>query len=147
MTGVHLMSTKVTKLLAAAGALAFTAFAGEAWALEGNTPYLPGVSIGIPQGALPPPGFYASMNNVIISGGLKNDKGDSATFADGNGLNANAYLFIPSILWIPTWQPLAFMNATIGFDAVEPYVQQSFNRNIPATAAGFFNTIIGGNVS
>jgi hypothetical protein len=141
------MSTKLTKLLAAAGAVAFTAFAGEAWALEGNTPYLPGVSVGIPQGALPPPGFYASMDNVIISGSLKNDSGNNPNLGDGNGLNANAYLFIPSILWVPTWQPLAFMNATIAFDAVEPYVQQSFNRNIPATAAGFFNTIIGGNVS
>ena len=140
------MSTKLTKLLAAAGALAVTAFAGEAWALEGNTPYLPGVSIGIPTGALPPPGFYTSMDNVIISGGLRNDSGNSPNLGDGNGLNANAYLFIPSILWVPTWQPLGFMNATIAFDAVEPYVQQSFNRNIPATAAGFFNTIIGANV-
>src|SRR5215469_9322745 len=92
--GGQLMSTKLTQVLAGAGALAFTAFAGEAWALEGNTPYLPGVSIGIPQGALPPPGFYASVDNVIISGGLKNDSGNSATFANGAGLNANAYILI-----------------------------------------------------
>jgi hypothetical protein len=141
------MSTKFTKLVAAAGALALTAFAGEAWALEGNTPYLPGVSVGIPIGALPPPGFYASDDNVIISGSLKNNSGNDAHLAPGVGLNANAYLNIPSILWVPTWQPLGFMNATIAFDAVEPYVQQSFNLNIPATAAAFFNTIIGANVS
>jgi hypothetical protein len=141
------MSTKVTKLIAGAGALALTAFAGEAWALEGNTPYLPGVSVGIPIGALPPPGFYASDDNVIISGALQNASGNNAQLAPGVGLNANAYLNIPSILWVPTWQPLGFMNATIAFDAVEPYVQQSFNLNIPATAAAFFNTIVGANIS
>ena len=145
------MSTKLTKVAAAAGALAFTAFAGEAWAIEGNTPYLAGVSIGIPIGALPPPGFYASDDNVIISGGLRNNNGDPANFGGGRGINANAYLNIPSVLWVPTWQPLGFMNATIAFDVVEPYIQQSFNETavgiLPTTAAAFFNTIIGANVS
>ena len=142
------MSTKHTKVMAAAGALAFTAFAGEAWAVEGNTPYLPGVSVGIPIGALPPPGFYASDNNVIISGGLKDGSGnDTKAFT----ANVNQYLNIPSILWAPTWQPLGFMNATIAFDAVAPFVQQSFQTNppgiIPPTSSGFFNTIVGANVS
>jgi hypothetical protein len=129
--------------MAAAGALAFTAFAGEAWAIEGNTPYLAGVSIGIPTGALPPPGFYASDDNVIISGGLRNDSGNNVP------VNANAYLNIPSVLWAPTWQPLSGMGATIAFDAVLPYVQQSFNVSspgFPSTAAAFFNPIIGANV-
>ncbi len=140
------MSTKLTKLIAGAGALAFTAFAGEAWAIEGNTPYLPGVSVGIPIGALPPPGFYASDDNVIISGGLKDGAGNDTKLVTAN---VNAYLNIPSVLWVPTWQPLGFMNATIAFDAVEPYTQQSFGgtAGITPTAAGFFNTIVGANVS
>src|SRR5690242_9355776 len=128
------MSTKVTKLIAGAGALAFTAFAGQAWAIEGNTPYLPGVSVGIPIGALPPPGFYASDDNVIINGGLVNNSGNAVK--PPFNANVNAYLNIPSVLWVPTWQPLGFMNATVAFDAVEPYVQQSFNANnlgIPTT--------------
>jgi hypothetical protein len=142
------MSTKLTKVLAAAGALAFTAFAGGAWAEQGNTPYLPGVSVGIPIGALPPPGFYASDDNVIISGGLKDGNGNDTKLITAN---VNAYLNIPSVLWVPTWQPLGFMNATVAFDAVEPFVQQSFQTNpagvITPTAAGFFNTIVGANVS
>src|SRR5690348_13583033 len=142
------MSTKLTKLIAGAGALAFTAFAGEAWAEQGNTPYLPGVSVGIPIGALPPPGFYASDDNVIISGGLKDGNGNDTKLITAN---VNAYLNIPSVLWVPTWQPLGFMNATVAFDAVEPFVQQSFQTNpagvITPTAAGFFNTIVGANVS
>ena len=139
-------SYELTKLIAAAGALGFTAFAGEAWAEQGNTPYLPGVSVGIPIGALPPPGFYASDNNVIINGGLKDGSGNSTKFPLNS--NVNAYLNIPSLLWSPTWQPLGFMNATIAFDLVEPYVQQSFAGVVtPPTASGFFNTIIGANVS
>jgi hypothetical protein len=133
------MSTKLTKLVAAAGALAFTAFAGEAWALEGPTPYLPGVSVGIPIGALPPPGFYFSDDNVILNGGFKNGSGNDAP------LNINGYLQIPSLLWVPTWQPLGFMNATIAFDVVQPY--NFVATNVAPGVAGFFNTIIGANAS
>jgi hypothetical protein len=139
---------KLSKILSAvgAGALAVAGWAGDAWAIEGNTPYLPGVSVGIPIGALPPPGFYFSDDNVIINGGLKDGGGNSTKFPLNS--NANAYLNIPSILWVPTWQPLQFMGATIAFDAVEPYIQQSFAGVVtPATAGGFFNTIVGANVS
>src|SRR5438067_2553032 len=133
------MSTKLTKVLAAAGALAFTAFAGEAWAIEGPTPYLPGVSVGIPIGALPPPGFYFSDDNVIFNGGLKNGSGNDLP------ININGYLNIPSVLWVPTWQPLAGMNATIAFDVVQPY--NYFSTNVSGSAAGFFYTIVGANIS
>src|SRR5262249_54997745 len=141
--GGHLMNTKLTTIMAAAGALAFTAFAGEAWAVEGNTPYLPGVSVGIPIGALPPPGFYASNNNVIISGGLKDGSGnDTKAFT----ANVNQYLNISSVLWVPTWQPFGFLgNPTYAAAVVVPFVQQSFQTNPPGiitpTASGFFNTI------
>jgi hypothetical protein len=134
--------------MATAGALAFTAFAGEAWAVEGNTPYQPGISVGIPIGALPPPGFYASDDNTIINGGLKDGSGNNTTAIHAN---VNQYVNIPSVLWAPTWQPLSFMNATMAFDAVVPFVQQSFATNppgaLPPTASGFFNTILGANVS
>jgi hypothetical protein len=136
------MSTKLTKLIAGAGALAFTAFAGEAWALGDSTPYLPGVSVGIPIGALPPPGFYASDDNVIFNGGLRNGSGDVV-----HGVNLNGYLNIPSILWVPTWQPLAGMNATIAFDAVQPYNFVAVSGGAGPGLAGFFNTIVGANVS
>jgi hypothetical protein len=134
------MSTKLTKLIAAAGAIAFTAFAGEAWAENGPTPLLPGGSVGIPIGALPPPGFYAADTNVILNGGLKNGSGN-----DVPGVNANVYLQVPSLLYVPTWQPLGFMNATIAFDVVQPYNFVAVNPGPGVT--GLFNTIVGANVS
>jgi hypothetical protein len=70
-------SSTLLKTIAAFGAVAVTAWAGEAMALEGPTPYLPGVTVGIPIGALPPPGIYFSDNNVILEGGLKDNNGNS----------------------------------------------------------------------
>jgi hypothetical protein len=131
------------KLIAGAGALAFTAFAGEAWALEGPTPYLPGVSIGIPIGALPPPGFYASDDNVIIEGGLRNNSGNNLPG------NVSVYLNIPSVLWVPTWQPFGFLgNPTFAMAFVQPYLQQNLDFSglvgpgVKSISNGFFNTII-----
>jgi hypothetical protein len=53
-------SSKRLKAIAALGAVAVTAWAKDTMALEGPTPYLPGGSVGIPIGVLPPPGFYFS---------------------------------------------------------------------------------------
>jgi hypothetical protein len=48
------------KTIAALGAFVVIAWARDAMALEGPAPYLPGVTVGIPTGVLPPPGFYFS---------------------------------------------------------------------------------------
>ena len=56
-------------------AYAVTAFPIEAPAAEGKTPYQSGISVGIPLGALPPPGFYASDENLLVIGGLRDNAG------------------------------------------------------------------------
>jgi len=44
---------------------------------EGITPYLPGATTGVPVGALPPPGYYATEDNYVVFGELKGGKGQS----------------------------------------------------------------------
>jgi hypothetical protein len=132
------MTSKLVKFAATAGAVAFAAWAGNAYALEGNSPYLPGVSVGIPTGALPPAGFYASDDNVIITGGLRNSSGNALPG------NVNVYLNIPSVLWVPGWN---ILGATYGAAIVEPYAMQNVNvgpnsGSTNSTSSGMFNTII-----
>jgi hypothetical protein len=134
-----MITSKLVRMMAV-GSVAALAYASQAFALEGNSPYQPGVSIGIPTGALPPPGLYFSDDNVVILGPLKNSAGKSI------GANVFQYVNAPAVLWSPTWQPLSFMNATMAFDAVEPFVNQSFGP-VGKTQTGFFNSIIGANVS
>jgi hypothetical protein len=140
------MMSKLVKFAAAAGAVAFAAWAGNAYALEGNSPFLPTVTVGIPIGALPPAGFYASDDNVIITGAFKNNSGNST------GANVNTYLNIPSVLWVPGW---SFLGATYGAAIIQPYAMQSLNfsgllgrgpaegpAGSQSTSSGLFNTII-----
>jgi hypothetical protein len=131
------MTSKIAKLMAAAGVAGFAGWAGQASAVELVTPYLPGNSVGIPTGALPPPGFYASDENVIIEGAIYNNSGNAIP------ANVNVYLNIPSILWVPG---LNILGATYAAAIVEPYLQQNLDLSgIGAgkeTSQGMFNTII-----
>lgn len=130
------MTSKLAKLMATAGVVAATGFAGQAFAVEGNTPYLPGVSVGTPIGALPPAGFYASDDNVIINGGLRNNSGNALP------ANVTAYLNIPSVLWVPG---LNILGATYAVALVQPYSEQNLNLSQVGGGSsiqnGLFNTI------
>ncbi|MGO8919642.1 MAG: transporter [Stellaceae bacterium] len=131
------MTSKLVKLMAAAGVAAAAGWAGQAFAVEGNTPYLPGVSVGTPVGALPPPGFYASDDNVIINGGLRNNSGNNLP------ANVTAYLNIPAVLWAPG---INILGATYAAVLIQPYSEQ--NLDLSGLGAGksieqgLFNTII-----
>jgi hypothetical protein len=122
------MISKLTKLLGAAAAVALTAWAGQALAVEGNTPFLSGVSVGTPSGALPPPGFYFSDDNVLINGGL-HSPGSTAAPA-----NVSVYLNIPSVLWAPGW---SFLGGTYALALSQPFAQQ----NLDLAGAGLGKTI------
>jgi len=131
------MTSKIVKLLAAAGVAGFAGWAGQASAVELVTPYLPGNSVGIPTGALPPPGFYASDINVVINGPITNGSGNSI------GANVSVYLNIPSVLWVPG---LNILGATYAAAVVEPYVEQNVDLGSiggpKSISNGMFNTII-----
>lgn len=135
--GVEKMTSRIVKLMAAAGVAGFAGWAGQASAVELVTPYLPGNSVGIPTGALPPPGFYASDVNVVIEGPIFNNSGNAIP------ANVNVYLNIPSVLWVPG---LNILGATYAAAIVEPYVQQNLDlTGLGAgkeTSQGMFNTII-----
>jgi hypothetical protein len=130
------MTSKLVKLVATAGVVAAAGWAGQALAVEGNTPYLPGVSAGTPVGALPPPGFYFADDNVIINGGLRNNSNNNLP------ANVTAYLNIPSVLWAPG---INILGATYAAVLIQPYSEQ----NLDLTGVGggkqiqqgLFNTI------
>jgi hypothetical protein len=130
------MTSRLLKFLGAAGVVALTAWGGQALAIEGNTPYLPGISVGTPAGALPPPGFYFSDDNVIINGGLKDNNGNNV------GANVTAYLNIPAVLWAPG---LNILGATYAAALVQPYSMQNLDFSGigggKAISQGLFNTI------
>lgn len=72
--------------------------------------YLHGVAIGIPTGALPPPGLY---------GGLENFAGlDGVGQGQEKGNNANGYAVIPSLVWSTGWN---FLGGNIGLVAIQPF--------------------------
>jgi hypothetical protein len=48
-----------------------------AHAVENITPFLPGVTIGVPVGALPPPGLYFASANTVFDINVKNDQGQN----------------------------------------------------------------------
>jgi hypothetical protein len=48
-----------------------------AHAVEDITPFLPGATIGVPVGALPPPGLYFSSANTVFDMNVKNDQGQN----------------------------------------------------------------------
>ena len=48
---------------------------GKAEATEGLIPYLPGVTTGIPVGALPPPGLYVTNNSYVAYGKVEGNDG------------------------------------------------------------------------
>lgn len=132
-TTIHAATQPFTRL----GALALTVWPGDARAQEGPTPYLPGVSVGIPIGALPPPGVYFSDDNVAVEGGLKDNKGNSLA------ANASAYLNLPSVLWVPD---VKIFGATYAVTLTQPYIQQNLDLSGlgagKAISNGFFNTIV-----
>ena len=128
-------AVKAARLCLLAGALTFAA--GSAEAVEGNTPYVPGLSVGSAAGALPGPGFYFSNDNVFVDGGLKNNSGNSTAG------NVWADLDIPSLLWVPDFEVL---GAQFGAAIVQPYTFQGLD--VPGAGGratisnGLFNTII-----
>src|SRR5664280_2881460 len=79
---------------------------------------LRGVTIGIPLGALPPPGLYAGLENFIGPNAVGKGQNSAAAGANnGNGLTVFGAAIIPSLLWVPGWN---VMGADVGFAVIQP---------------------------
>jgi hypothetical protein len=130
-------TSKLSKILGGLGAAAVLAAAGQASAMETFSPFQPGVTSGAPSALLPPPGIYGAVDNAFLQGPVANNA--------GNNIGVNVWLdtFIPSVLWVPQWQPLA--GATFGVAVVQPYVFRGTSLGSSGTGTignGLFNTII-----
>ena len=71
--------------------------AESAHALEGITPFLPGVTIGAPVGALPPPGLYFSTANTTFGMNVKNDQGGNIGIRVQDTSTNEQFLYVPAI--------------------------------------------------
>ncbi len=132
------MKSKVSKILAGLGAAALMSWAGQASATEAFTPFQPGISTGVPSGALPPPGFYAGLDNAFLWGPV--------TDTHGNNIPVNIWVdtFVPSIVYVPNFQ---LAGATLAVAFVQPYIFKGVSTAALAPGSanisqGLFNTII-----
>src|SRR5271154_3697751 len=80
-----------------AGACSSCMVAENAHALEGIAPFLPGVTIGVPVGALPPPGLYFDTANTTFGMNVKNDQGQNIRVRIQDTSTNEQLLYVPAI--------------------------------------------------
>lgn len=131
------MSKMITKF-ALAGLVA-SALAGQAYAVESVTPYLPCNSCGVPVGALPPAGFYFSDETAYIDGSVVNNSGVKIP------VNVTAFLTIPVLLYVPNVHVLGASAALALVQPISENTTTAFGSTSRQT--GLFNTILGGTLS
>lgn len=119
-------------------ALAGMVVASNAGASENLSPFLPGVTTGVPAGALPPDGFYLVDNFYTARAG---------ELRDGNGhgipLKVRNYVNTDLFLWVPGW---TLWGARYSASAIVLYVQHNVDSTkiggYRSRSTGFFNTIV-----
>ncbi len=124
-------------LLAAGAALSSTAFAPAAFAMESESPFLPGVTTGTPIAALPPTGLYFKTDEYIGYGGLHDQNGNDVPVNVMNIATGN------SLLWVPG---LNVLGASYGAGVIQLMAVHDVDTTgiggQTTTATGFFNTIL-----
>jgi len=111
----------------------------KSYAAEFYTPMQPGVSTGVPAGALPPPGLYGDIDTYVLSGTVKN--GDGKDF----GPKISGYDVTPQLLYVPGW---TFLGANYGAMLTQPFnfntIKVAGGAEGPTsfTGGGMFNTIL-----
>jgi hypothetical protein len=80
---------------------------------------LRGATIGIPAGALPPPGLYGALETFIGPNGVGEGQNSAAQGANsGHGLTVFGEAISPSLLWSTGWN---FFGGNVGFVVVQPF--------------------------
>lgn len=111
-------------------------------AIEQYEPQLPGVTEGVPAGALPPPGLYADVEMYTMNYTYHVNSGKST------GLHTNDTVVAPMLLWNTGLQVL---GADYGVQIIQPLQYTNVNGNYPAPGSpgvpsngqwGLFNTIL-----
>lgn len=100
-------------LLAAATFATITAAAPQlAHANEGFTPFLPGITTGLPLGAMPPPGFYGTSNNYVVTGNVRDGQGSAVP------IHVSNYVTNFTVLWS---SPYTVLGAHYGADIIQSF--------------------------
>jgi hypothetical protein len=112
----QLVKTTIYGSIAAAALFtASGAFAAEPGDFQAN---LRGATIGIPAGALPPPGLYGGLETFVGPNGVGQGHDGAAEGANsGHGLTVFGEAIAPSLLWSTGWN---FFGGNIGFLVVQP---------------------------
>jgi hypothetical protein len=113
----QLVRTTIYGSIAAAALFtASGAFAAEPGDFQEN---LRGATIGIPAGALPPPGLYGGLETFIGPNGVGQGQNGAAEGANsGHGITVFGSAIVPSLLWVPGWN---FAGGSIGLVVIQPF--------------------------
>ncbi|WP_243042945.1 SphA family protein [Dyella sedimenti] len=125
-------------LMSLALVAACTAWSRPSKAAENLSPYLPGVSTGVPVGAAPPPGFYLVDTMYTARGNeLKDGKGN------GTPLKLRNYVNTTMFLWVPDWHVL---GAQFSANTIVLYARHDVDSTAiggyRSRSSGFFNLIV-----
>ena len=128
---------RISTISMAATALAGLVVASSARASEGLTPFLPSVTTGLPLGALPPPGFYGSDDNYVVTGNVKDGDGRSLP------IHVSNYAVGLSVLWST---PYKVLGARYGADVIQIFASPGVDARgiggVKTRSLDAFNTII-----
>jgi hypothetical protein len=106
-------------VLGGLAALAIGGAAGSAWAEESGSfeNRLTGATIGLPLGALPPPGLYTGLETAYL--GMGHAAASTGTFIPGGvKLVLPALAQAVPLLWVPGWN---FLGASYGISVVQAF--------------------------
>jgi len=119
----------------AIGGAASSALAEESGTFQNR---LNGATIGLPLGALPPPGLYTGLETVYL--GMPSDTGNGGRAAgnQGNGQNPAIAQAVP-LLYVPGW---TFLGASYAMSAVQAFYV--FTSCGPTACAGSVPIVAGG---
>jgi hypothetical protein len=126
--------------VATLAALAALAWHDPARAIEpgSSDPHLPGITDGLPGGALPPPGVYATNDVAYLSGSLQDGNGNAVKGAAAT--NITAFVNEPVLLWST---PLHFLDAQYAVALVQPIATISVTTGgVTTNKTGITNTVL-----
>lgn len=108
-------------------------------AAEYYSPMQPGVSTGVPAGALPPPGLYGNVDTYFQTGRVKNGNGKNIPGVKLNGADITGQL-----LYVPGWR---FLGANYAMRLTMPFNLNTIKTSSgdgpnSITGYGMFNTIL-----
>ena len=125
----------------AIGGMASSALAEESGSFENR---LSAATIGLPLGALPPPGLYTGLETAYL--GLPQGVASSGTFIPGGArLTLPAIANAVPLLFVPGWN---FLGASYGMSVVQAFYVNTTCISGSCGSAGFFsgggNQLMGG---